>query len=79
MGEQMWEVYSGDKVVDMGGTHLVAYPISVTRDGAVEDVADGIFPDTKTPVKGKRSRMLPAVLTTGFYHDQSCFSVPLRR
>lgn len=64
VGEQMWEIYSGDKVVDMLGIHLVAYPISVTRDGVVEEVGDGFFPDTKTLVKGKRSKMLPPVLTT---------------
>ncbi|ESQ29962.1 hypothetical protein EUTSA_v10011259mg [Eutrema salsugineum] len=64
IGEKMWEIYSGDKVVDMNGVHLVAYPISVARDGAVEEVGDGIFPDTKTLVKGKRSKMLPPVLTT---------------
>ncbi|XP_010501124.1 PREDICTED: phospholipase D alpha 4-like [Camelina sativa] len=64
VGEQMWEIYSGDKVVDMLGIHLVAYPISVTRDGAVEEVGDGFFPDTKTLVKGKRSKMFPPVLTT---------------
>lgn len=64
MGERMWEMYSGDKVVDMLGVHLVAYPISVTRDGVVEEVGDGVFPDTTTLVKGKRSKMLPPVLTT---------------
>ncbi|XP_010462361.1 PREDICTED: phospholipase D alpha 4-like [Camelina sativa] len=64
VGEQMWEIYSGDKVVDMLGIHLVAYPISVTRDGAIEEVGDGFFPDTKTLVKGKRSKMFPPVLTT---------------
>ncbi|XP_010542434.1 PREDICTED: phospholipase D alpha 4 isoform X2 [Tarenaya hassleriana] len=64
MGERMWGVYSGDEVVDMGGAHLVTYPISVTKDGEVEDISDGVFPDTKTPVKGKRSRMLPPILTT---------------
>lgn len=64
MGEQMWDIYSGDKVVDMNGVHLVAYPISVTKDGAVEEIGNGVFPDTKTLVKGKRSKMLPPVLTT---------------
>lgn len=64
MGEQMWDIYSGEKVVDMNGVHLVAYPISVTRDGVVEEIGDGVFPDTKTLVRGKRSKMLPPVLTT---------------
>ncbi|KFK38694.1 hypothetical protein AALP_AA3G147900 [Arabis alpina] len=64
IGERMWEIYSGDKIVDMNGVHLVAYPIIVTRAGVVEEVGNGIFPDTKTLVKGKRSNMLPPVLTT---------------
>ena len=64
MGEQMWDIYSGEKVVDMNGVHLVAYPISVTRDGVVEEIGDGVLPDTKTLVRGKRSKMLPPVLTT---------------
>ncbi|KAG2250945.1 hypothetical protein Bca52824_081081 [Brassica carinata] len=64
MGEQMWDIYSGEKVVDMNGVHLVVYPISVTTDGAVEKIGDGVFPDTKTLVRGKRSKMLPTVLTT---------------
>lgn len=25
-GEQMWEIYSGDEVIDMEGVHLVSYP-----------------------------------------------------
>lgn len=64
IGEQMWDIYSGEKVVDMNGVHLVVYPISVTTDGAVEKIGDGVFPDTKTLVRGKRSKMLPTVLTT---------------
>ncbi|KAJ0242382.1 Phospholipase D alpha 4 [Hirschfeldia incana] len=64
IGEQMWDIYSGDEVVDMNGVHLVAYPISVTKEGAIEEIGDGVFPDTKTLVRGKRSKMLPPVLTT---------------
>ncbi|KAL5579510.1 hypothetical protein UlMin_011952 [Ulmus minor] len=66
IGEQMWKIYSGDEVVDMEGVHLVNYPVSVTEDGEVEDLEEGgaIFPDTNTPVKGKRSKMLPPIFTT---------------
>lgn len=73
IGEQMWDIYSGDEVVDMNGVHLVAYPISVTKDGAVEEIGNGVFPDTKTLVRGKRSKMLPPVLTTGFYRNHFVF------
>lgn len=66
VGEQMWDRYSGEEVVDMEGVHLVTYPVNVSQDGLVEDIADtaGNFPDTKTPVKGKRSKMLPPIFTT---------------
>ena len=56
---KMWEIYSRVKVVEMNGVHLVAYPIRVTRDGAVEDI---LIP--KQLVEGKKSKMLPPVLTT---------------
>lgn len=66
IGDQMWRIYSDEEVVDMEGVHLVTYPVHVTRDGSVEDLADndGNFPDTRTPVKGKRSILLPPVFTT---------------
>ncbi|KAK1318058.1 Phospholipase D epsilon [Acorus calamus] len=66
LGEEMWRLYSGDEVVDMEGVHLVNYPISVMEDGSVEDLpqSDGAFPDTRTPVKGRRSKFLPPVCTT---------------
>lgn len=66
VGEQMWNVYAGEEVVDMEGVHLVNYPLIVTKDGAVEDLVDGggNFPDTKSPVKGRRSNMLPPIFTT---------------
>ncbi|EEF34982.1 phospholipase D alpha 4 [Ricinus communis] len=66
LGEAMWKIYSGEEVTDMEGVHLVNYPINVTKDGLVEDIDDGNgnFPDTKTPVKGRRSKVLPCVFTT---------------
>ncbi|KAK4837433.1 hypothetical protein QYF36_005402 [Acer negundo] len=66
VAEKMWKIYSGEEVVDMEGIHLVTYPVNVTEDGEVEDLVEngGNFPDTKTPVKGKRSKMLPPIFTT---------------
>ncbi|XP_030477028.1 phospholipase D alpha 4 [Syzygium oleosum] len=66
IGEEMWEIYSSEEVVDMEGVHLVKYPIDVKQDGCVEDLVDGDghFPDTKTLVRGKRSIFLPPILTT---------------
>lgn len=66
IGDKMWKIYSQDEVQDMGGVHLVTYPINVTDKGCVEDLAeiDGHFPDTKTPVGGKRSSVVSSVFTT---------------
>lgn len=65
-GERMWEIYSGDEVIDMEGAHLISYPVSITREGEVEDYVDsgGCFPDTKAQVKGRRSKVLPPIFTT---------------
>lgn len=67
IGDKMWNIYSGEEVVDMEGVHLVTYPVKVTQAGSVEDLEteNGVhFPDTKTPVKGRRSILLPSVFTT---------------
>ncbi|KAK3410846.1 hypothetical protein EUGRSUZ_J02872 [Eucalyptus grandis] len=64
IGEEMWRIYSSEEVVDMEGVHLVKYPINVKQDGSVGDLGDGHFPDTNTPVRGRRSIFLPPVLTT---------------
>nr|GMC70887.1 phospholipase D alpha 4 [Ipomoea batatas] len=66
IGEQMWKIYSSDDVTDMKGVHLVSYPVSITGEGHVEDLMEinGHFPDTETPVKGKRSKVLAPMITT---------------
>lgn len=67
IGDQMWKTYSGEEVVDMEGVHLVTYPTNVTEEGHVEDLAEGsggLFPDTKSVVKGKRSKVIPPMFTT---------------
>lgn len=66
IGDQMWKLYQGKKVADMEGVHLVAYPLSVMEDGLVEDLVEhnGYFPDTKAPIRGRRSKFLPPTCTT---------------
>ncbi|KAJ9190318.1 hypothetical protein P3X46_001534 [Hevea brasiliensis] len=66
LGDAMWKIYSSEQVVDMEGVHLMNYPVHVTMEGLVEDLVDGSgnFPDTKTPVKGRRSKVLPPIFTT---------------
>lgn len=66
IGDKMWKIYSQDEVQDMGGVHLVTYPVNVTVKGCVEDLTeiDGRFPDTNTPVRGRRSTVVSSVFTT---------------
>ncbi|GAB4842451.1 Phospholipase D alpha 4 [Ancistrocladus abbreviatus] len=65
IGEQTWQIYSKEEVVDMEGVHLVSYPVTVNKDGSLEDVMDFTnFPDTHTEVKGRRSKILPPTFTT---------------
>ncbi|WCJ39558.1 phospholipase D alpha 4 [Euphorbia peplus] len=67
LGNNMWKIYSSEKVEDMKGVHLVNYPVNITKDGVVEDLSDGHsghFPDTKCLVKGRRSKVLPPIFTT---------------
>ncbi|KAM0866858.1 hypothetical protein ACQ4PT_042370 [Festuca glaucescens] len=62
--EALWDAYTRDRVEDLRG-HLLTFPISVSEFGEVTDLpADGCFPDTKAPVKGRKSATLPAILTT---------------
>ncbi|KAM7255540.1 hypothetical protein ACFE04_008438 [Oxalis oulophora] len=64
IGNKMWEIYNGEEVVDMEGVHLMCYPINVGENGSVEEINGGRFPDTKAPVKGTRSKLLPPIFTT---------------
>ncbi|XP_058780206.1 phospholipase D alpha 4-like [Vicia villosa] len=66
IGDKMWKIYSSEEIMDMEGVHLVTYPMTVTKDGSVEDLTNGgeHFPDTKSLVKGRRSKLLPSVITT---------------
>ncbi|CAN0881588.1 Phospholipase D alpha 4 [Linum grandiflorum] len=75
IGDRMWQMYSGKELVDMGGAHLVSYPLNVTKEGGLGDLNVDIngdahqqcvsyFPDTKTPIKGRRSKIMPPIFTT---------------
>lgn len=62
--EALWDAYTRDTVEDLGG-HLLPFPVSVSEFGEVTDLpADGCFPDTRAPIKGRKSAKLPAILTT---------------
>lgn len=52
--EDFWSKYVGDEVADLPG-HLLPFPILVSWSGKVSDLPkDGLFPDTRATVKGKR-------------------------
>ncbi|KAF3789850.1 Phospholipase D alpha 1 [Nymphaea thermarum] len=59
----LWELYSGDEVVELPG-YLLPFPVRVLEDGTLVDLTEsGVFPDTSASIKGKRS-LLPHMLTT---------------
>ncbi|KAL5206250.1 hypothetical protein ABZP36_034459 [Zizania latifolia] len=63
--EALWDAYTQDSVGEGLPGHLLPFPITVSEFGEVADLpADGCFPDTRAPVKGRRSLKLPAILTT---------------
>ncbi|KAJ1700379.1 hypothetical protein LUZ63_000158 [Rhynchospora breviuscula] len=62
--DTLWQMFTGDLIVDLPG-HLLPFPIKVSDRGALSDLPeDGCFPDTKAKVKGKKSLVLPPILTT---------------
>ncbi|KAJ1289710.1 hypothetical protein BS78_02G185300 [Paspalum vaginatum] len=62
--ERLWDAYTQDRVEDLPG-HLLPFPITVSEFGEVADLpADGCFPDTKAPVRGRKAMKLPDILTT---------------
>ncbi|TVU03984.1 hypothetical protein EJB05_50465, partial [Eragrostis curvula] len=62
--DRLWDAYTRDRVEDLPG-HLLPFPITVSEFGEVGDLpADGCFPDTRAPVRGRKSAKLPAILTT---------------
>lgn len=64
IAEDLWEKFVGDEVVDLPG-HLLPFPIQVSESGELSELpVDGLFPGTKAPVKGKKSDVLPPILTT---------------
>lgn len=64
ISESLWEKYTGEEVIDLPG-HLLPFPIRVSEDGSLSELPeDGCFPDTKASVKGKKSDVLPSILTT---------------
>lgn len=64
VAQKLWEMFRGDAIVDLPG-HLLPFPIKVNDSGELSDLPeDGCFTDTKAKVKGKKSMVLPPLLTT---------------
>eukprot|EP01018_Ginkgo_biloba_P035388 Gb_33997 [translate_table: standard] len=63
--EKLWEIYVGEEVVDLPG-HLMPFPVRVLKDGSVVelDEEESVFPDTNGSIKGRKSEVLPPILTT---------------
>ena len=62
---EFWDLYTADSP-QHSDTHLLPYPLYVSASGEVcsKESPWDCFPDTVAPVKGARSGLLPAKLTT---------------
>lgn len=66
LADDHWKFYSSEPSdQDLPG-HLLRYPIEVTNFGHITALSDAEtnFPDTKAPVLGTKSDLLPPMLTT---------------
>ncbi|XVF35592.1 hypothetical protein REPUB_Repub18cG0159400 [Reevesia pubescens] len=65
IADELWDMYSSDKVgKDLSG-HLLRYPIEISNTGGVTTMPNMVFfPDTKARVLGTKSDYLPPILTT---------------
>lgn len=60
-----WESYTKEKFYGAMEGHLLPYPVQVTNGGGITTLEEfEFFPDTKAPVLGTRSEILPPILTT---------------
>ncbi|KAL9238102.1 hypothetical protein vseg_012573 [Gypsophila vaccaria] len=65
IAQNYWDLYSSEALEhDLPG-HLLTYPIGITEEGEVAELpGTEFFPDTKARVLGKKSDLLPPILTT---------------
>ncbi|KAF7817249.1 phospholipase D alpha 1-like [Senna tora] len=68
VGDMNWKLYSKETFDEDDSnkfSHLLRYPIDITKDGHVTTLPEfQFFPDTKAHVLGKKSEYLPPILTT---------------
>ncbi|GLJ47211.1 hypothetical protein SUGI_0996530 [Cryptomeria japonica] len=62
--ERTWEFFVGEEINDLPG-HLLPFPVRITRDGNVVELeGHPVFPDTKAPIAGRKSDVIPPIITT---------------
>jgi len=62
--EGTWDSFVQEETVgDLPG-HLMPFPMRVLKDGSLDEEEGIVFPGTKASVKGKKSDVLPPILTT---------------
>lgn len=59
IAEKLWDAYVAESTVDLPG-HLLPFPSMMVSEHSI----GSLFPDTEASVKGKRSDILPSILTT---------------
>lgn len=62
--DELWNQFVADEAsADLPG-HLLTYPIAVSSDGTVSELPGrSDFPDTKAPILGTKSDLLPPIIT----------------
>lgn len=64
IAERAWDVFVGEEIIDLPG-HLLPFPVGVTQEGKVVELEDHtVFPDTKASVAGRKSEVIPPIMTT---------------
>ncbi|GLJ47212.1 hypothetical protein SUGI_0996540 [Cryptomeria japonica] len=64
IAKKAWDAFVGKTIVDIPA-HLLTYPVQVHNDGSVTDLNDyKLFPDSQAPIAGKKSDVIPPILTT---------------
>ncbi|KAE8732586.1 Phospholipase D alpha 1 [Hibiscus syriacus] len=67
IAERNWNLYTYETFEEDLPGHLLRYPINVGEDGSVSSLpGTETFPDTKAPVLGSKSNILPPIVTTYF-------------
>ena len=65
IARKYWDLYSSETLDHDLPSHLLSYPVHITKKGEVKELPEiEFFLDTKAKVLGSKSKLLPPILTT---------------